>query len=160
LIQYEDFLELLLNNARKLFSPEEWVNIDLSLSKTEVLCLLWMSRNNEVIMSEIAELLNIPMSTATGVVNRLVKKGYLDRYRSEADRRIVVIRLTEKGEQLVSEVKTSAAHYFKIVTRALTEEEKAFLLHILQKVMNSLGNEQEQAKEAKPQTGIQNIPIE
>ncbi|WP_028400133.1 MarR family winged helix-turn-helix transcriptional regulator [Ectobacillus panaciterrae] len=159
MIQYEDFLELLLNNARKLFYPEEWVKIDLSLSKTEVFCLLWMSRNNEVIMSEIAELLDIPMSTATGVVNRLVKKGYLERYRSEADRRIVVIRLTEQGQQLVDEVKTSAAHYFGLVTGALTEEEKAFLLHILQKAMNSLGSEQHPA-ETKPATGIQNIPIE
>jgi DNA-binding MarR family transcriptional regulator len=160
MIQYEDFLETLLDNAKKLFYPEEWVTIDLSLSKTEVFCLLWMSRNNEVIMSQIADMLDIPMSTATGVVNRLVKKGYLERYRSEADRRIVVIRLTEEGQKLVDEVKATASKYFQLFTEALTEEEKAVLLQIMRKMLNHLGKEETNEKEAPSAAGIKQIPIE
>ncbi|KXG11445.1 Transcriptional repressor MprA [Anoxybacillus sp. P3H1B] len=160
MIRYEDFLELLLNNARKLLSPEEWLKIDLSLSKTEIFCLLWMSRNDEVIMSQIADFLNIPMSTATGIVNRLVKNGYMERYRIETDRRVVVIRLTEKGKDLAEEIKRKTSHYFAIVISALDEEEKTFLLRIFQKIMHHLNNQQVHSQEEHPIKRIQNIPIE
>ncbi|MBO9131255.1 MarR family transcriptional regulator [Bacillus sp. 165] len=160
MIQYEDFLETLLDNTKKLFSPAEWVTLDLSLSKTEIFCLLWMSRNHEVIMSQIAEMLDIPMSTATGVVNRLVKKGYLERYRSETDRRIVVIRLTGDGQKLVDEVKATASKYFQLFTEALTEEEKAALLQIMRKMLNHFGKKEMNTTEAPSSSGIKQIPIE
>lgn len=160
LVQYEDFLDFLLNHARKLFSPEEWISIDLSLSKTEIFCLLWMSKNHEVIMSDIAGFLDIPMSTTTGVVNRLVKKGYLERYRSETDRRIVVITLTEEGHQLVKEVRAAAAHYFKLVTEMLTEEEKVFLLQIFKKIVKQIADKELEGKKQAPLPKIKHIPIQ
>lgn len=160
MLQYEHFLDLLLDNAKKLFYPEEWVSLDLSLSKTEVFCLLWMERNTDITMSKITELLDIPMSTTTGVVNRLVKKGYIERYRSDNDRRIVLIRLTDSGVKLVEEVKQNAAHYFNLVTEALSEEEKIFLLQIFQKVMNHIATSQQKPEEKRTSSSIKNIPIE
>ncbi|HDR5349689.1 MarR family transcriptional regulator [Bacillus cereus] len=156
----DNFLDLLLDNAKKLFYPEEWVSLDLTLSKTEVFCLLWMERNTDITMTKIADLLDIPMSTTTGVVNRLVKKGYIERYRDENDRRIVLIRLTENGVMLVQEVKQNAAHYFSLVTEALSEEEKAFLLQIFQKIMNHIATSQQKTEEKVSTPKMKNIPIE
>ncbi len=48
-------------------------------------------------MSETAEILKITLGTLTTSVTRLVKKEYVERLRDESDRRIVLIRLTEKG---------------------------------------------------------------
>ena len=36
--------------------------------------MLFVDRYEEIIMSRIAEYINVPMSTATGIVERLVKK--------------------------------------------------------------------------------------
>ncbi|WP_243525534.1 MarR family winged helix-turn-helix transcriptional regulator [Bacillus pseudomycoides] len=160
MLQYEHFLDLLLDNAKKFFYPEEWVSLDLSLSKTEIFCLLWMERNTDITMTRITELLDIPMSTTTGVVNRLVKKGYIERYRNESDRRIVLIRLTETGIRLVQEVKQNAAHYFNLVTEALSEEEKTFLLQIFQKIMNHIAMSQQKQVEKLSTPKMKNIPIE
>lgn len=75
------------------------------------------------------------------------KKGFIERYRDENDRRIVLIRLTENGVMLVQEVKQNAAHYFSLVTEALSEEEKAFLLQIFQKSwITSLRHSRKQKK--------------
>lgn len=51
-------------------------------------------------MSETAEILKITLGTLTTSVTRLVIKGYVERLRDESDRRIVLIRLTEKGQQV------------------------------------------------------------
>ncbi|MEG0919535.1 MAG: MarR family winged helix-turn-helix transcriptional regulator [Anaerovoracaceae bacterium] len=48
-------------------------------------------------MSVIAKRLNITVGSLTISMNSLVKKGYVVRERSETDRRVVTVRLTEKG---------------------------------------------------------------
>jgi len=49
-------------------------------------------------MSETAQRLGITTGTLTVAVDRLVKKGYIERNRDTRDRRVVRIRLTRKGK--------------------------------------------------------------
>ena len=48
-------------------------------------------------MSSVAKALQVTTGTLTISVNSLVKKGYVDRVRSEEDRRVVLVSLTEAG---------------------------------------------------------------
>lgn len=49
-------------------------------------------------MSETAAALEITTGTLTVAVDKLVKKGYVERLRDESDRRVVRVRLTRKGK--------------------------------------------------------------
>ncbi|MDO5387689.1 MAG: MarR family winged helix-turn-helix transcriptional regulator [Clostridia bacterium] len=51
-------------------------------------------------MSAVAEKLDITMGTLTVSVNHLVKKGYVNKVKSETDRRVFMLSLTEKGKEL------------------------------------------------------------
>ena len=51
-------------------------------------------------MSEVAKSLDITVGTLTVAINNLVKKQYVERFRSENDRRVVNIGLTPKGRLL------------------------------------------------------------
>ncbi len=48
-------------------------------------------------MTDVADKLGITVGTLTTAINRLVTKGYVERNRSEEDRRVVEIGLTRKG---------------------------------------------------------------
>lgn len=50
-------------------------------------------------MSEIARQLGVTMGTLTTGINGLVKKGYVERHRSDKDRRIVYASLTTSGHK-------------------------------------------------------------
>lgn len=50
-------------------------------------------------MSTIAKKLNITVGSLTTAMNSLVKKLYVERRRSEEDRRVVYVKLTEKGRK-------------------------------------------------------------
>ena len=65
-------------------------------------------------MSTIAKKLNITVGSLTTAVNSLVKKGYVDRYRSKEDRRVVYVRLLKKGE--------NAYHHHEDYTRDSKEK--------------------------------------
>ncbi|MBE5866154.1 MAG: MarR family transcriptional regulator [Lachnospiraceae bacterium] len=67
---------------------------DISNSEMHVLDAVGPEGGN---MSTIAAKLRITMGSLTTAMNRLVLKGYVERNRSETDRRVVNITLTEKG---------------------------------------------------------------
>jgi DNA-binding MarR family transcriptional regulator len=137
----DDIVDLLIENVKKLFFPEEWIKLDLKFSKSEIFTMLFIDKRKEITMTELVEYINTPMSTATGIVDRLVKGGYIERGRSETDRRIVILRLTEKGSKLIKSLKDLISKYVNIVLEDLSEEEKQFMIHIVFKVINKLQSE-------------------
>ena len=57
-------------------------------------------------MSSIARKLNITVGSLTTAMNSLVNKRYVERHRSEEDRRVVLVKLTEKGVKAYSSIPT------------------------------------------------------
>ncbi|MEA4963079.1 MarR family winged helix-turn-helix transcriptional regulator [Lutispora sp.] len=156
----EDIVDLLIENLKKLFFPEEWIELDLKFSKFEIFAMLLLYKSSEVTMTELVEYINVPMSTATGIVDRLVKKGYIARERSEADRRIVVLKLTEEGSNLVKNLKDLICKYLNMILQDLTEEEKQSMAHIAMKIMNKLQKGLSFNDSAEQKNDIKKISIE
>lgn len=131
---YNELYDTVIDTFKKILYPEEWIAVDMFLSKTELFTLLQVERNGEIIMSQIADFISIPMSTATGMVERLVKKGYIERVRNDSDRRIVTIRLTDAGKKLTGDIKVVVMNMVKVVMDDLTEQEQALLYKLFFKV--------------------------
>lgn len=134
----DNIMDLLIDNIKKLFFPEEWIKLDLKFSKSEMFTMLFLDKKKEVTMTELVEYINSPMSTATGIVDRLVKSGNVKRDRSETDRRIVALTLTEEGAQFIKNLKNLISEYINMVLEDLTEEEKQFMFGIVLKMLNKL----------------------
>lgn len=84
-------------------------------------------------MTSVARTLAVTTGTLTISMNSLVKKGYVERTRSEEDRRVVLVSLTQKGRKAFLHHQKFHEDMIQAVVAGLSEEEKA----VLQK---SLGN--------------------
>jgi len=73
--------------------------------------------------SELACLANLSPATATGMLDGLVAAGLVERTRSEADRRVVLIALTEHGRALVSARHARFAPRFSAALAEFSDEE-------------------------------------
>lgn len=160
--EFNDILELFFGNIKKLFFPEDWLQIDLKFSKSEIFAMLLIDKKKEITMTELADYINVSMSTANGIIERLVKKGYVKRDRSDSDRRIVVLQLTTEGSQLVINLKEFVSRYLKMAFDELTDEEIQSLIDIVLKIMRGLQRKMDaDAAAAKPaENEIRKIPIE
>ncbi|AET68319.1 transcriptional regulator [Desulfosporosinus orientis DSM 765] len=156
----EKVLDFVLDNLKKVFFPEEWIQLDLSVSKTELLAMLIVDRHGEVIMSQISDYLNAPLSTTTGLVNRLVKCGYLQRERSDEDRRIVTIQLTDKGKTMMRELKATLESYLERINTLLSAEERQVLFKIIMKIVNELSRKDLVAEDREKDQFLRTIPID
>lgn len=68
------------------------------LSVKEIHTIEAIGMYEERTMSEVAQDLKITVGTLTTAINKLIKKGYVERKRIEEDRRVVLIKLTKRGK--------------------------------------------------------------
>lgn len=87
-------------------------------------------------MSSIAKKMSVTMGTLTISMNSLVKKGYVLRQRSEKDRRVVYIRLTEKGERAYYHHASFHREMIEAVLNGLDEKESRILVEALVRLKN------------------------
>ena len=81
--------------------------------------------------TELSEKMSARNSTITGIVDRMERDGLVVRERSQSDRRVVLIRATEKGTALAASVPVSAMEVFGVALRALDEPDRRELRRIL-----------------------------
>lgn len=78
-------------------------------------------------MSTVAKSLSVTTGTLTISVNSLVKKGFVDRVRSETDRRVVLVSLTAKGKKAYKQHQKFHEDMINAIVAQLDEEEKVIL---------------------------------
>ncbi len=104
--QGEELIESILERSdqafRELFPmlPKEWLHLDLTMPQLKVALLLFTGGPSR--MSVIASELGVSMATATGVMDRLVDRRLVLREGDASDRRVVICRLSDDGEKLIS----------------------------------------------------------
>ena len=101
---------------------------DITNNDMHVLEAVGLSGNN---MSAIAKKLNITVGSLTTPMNSLVKKHYVDRSRSEEDRRVVNINLTAKGRRAYDHHKDFHDQMTEAVIQHLSGPEVEVLAHAL-----------------------------
>lgn len=85
-------------------------------------------------MSEVALDLKITVGTLTTAINKLIKKGYVERKRIEEDRRVVLIKLTKKGKLAYRLHEKFHSDMIKKTIEGLSEEEEEVLISSLDRL--------------------------
>jgi MarR family transcriptional regulator, organic hydroperoxide resistance regulator len=161
----EDFsIEVLIfkciDEFKFLLFPDKWSSVFLDYSKNEILAMLLIYRKNKVNMSEVAEYINAPLNTATGVISRLEKKLIVERIRDTQDKRVVMISLTEMGKDFILNEKKYIEYYFTKIYEGLTTEEKTAAISIVSKIIGILKTDINRTEEEKPIKKVKRIKIE
>ena len=104
--------------------------------------LMLLSQNAEPLtMSQLSSELNVPMSTATRIVDGLVRGGMAERVDQPNDRRVVRVGISQNGRELYE---TGMAYNKQRIAKLLkdfTEEEQTQLLNLMDKLFDALLNE-------------------
>lgn len=97
--------------------PEEWLTSELTVAQLRVLLLLHTEGASK--MSTIAQASAVALSTTTGIVDNLVKKGFVIRETDAHDRRLVVCLLSPQGQALTNKIWTLAQAQMKRLLEGL-----------------------------------------
>lgn len=157
---YEEVSQFIIDyieEVKELLSADLWENVFLNCSKNEVLIFWLLYRRGEVNMTEIADYIHAPLNTATGIVNRMEKNGFIVRTRSKEDKRVVHVNFSDKGMAQFEVLINELMRYGLQVVNSLTGEEMELLHKMTAKVLEVL--QQEKQKKTEPKK-IRKIEIE
>ena len=99
------------------FLPADWLNMDLTAAQLRTLLLLYT--RGPCRMTEVAGALGVTMATGTGVIDRMVERGIVERDSDPDDRRLVICRLSPQGQRMVADLWRSWGERAGILLRAL-----------------------------------------
>lgn len=99
--------------AIKCASSERLRRMGVSMAQLSI--LFTIQREGEVTMSQVADGLGVSLSNATGLIDRIEERGFVERIRVAEDRRIVLVRLTPAGTRMLDEVDALSDDLFRRV---------------------------------------------
>jgi len=92
-------------------------------------------------MSETAATLGITTGTLTVAIDRLVRKGYVERKRDTQDRRVVRVRLTKKGKLAFRMHNKFHTLLVDRIVEPLSQPERDMLVRLLTSVSGFVGDQ-------------------
>lgn len=105
---------------------KNWHRHALSLVHLNVLTAL--ETEGPLAMKRLAELMDVSDASATGIVDRMEKRGLVERRHGTADRRVVLVHATSAGSTVFSDMGAHRRAMLQQVLAELTEDEMAALL--------------------------------
>ncbi len=102
----------------------------------EAISMLEKSKKNT--MANVAKILSVSPGSLTTAVNTLVTKGYVDRERSEEDRRVVLVYPTEKGREVNNHHKKFHDEMVDFIGDVISDEEIEIILKSLKRLAEFL----------------------
>lgn len=125
----EELNFILVETFRSILKVEEELvkrsgNIDLSINELHLIESVGKSDGKGRTISDIAEDLSITLPSVTVAINKLVKKGYVQKIKCENDGRVVYVTLTKKGKQMDAVHQYFHQKMVRSVSQDLSEDEK------------------------------------
>lgn len=122
--------ELIQNNSYQI---KELLND--SITPTQFFLLKLIALQDTCKAADIAHILDISPSAATTILDRLYKSGWIEKKRSEKDRRIVWLTLTDNGKEILSKIEVKRIHLLEKQFEALREDELDTVCGVFKKLL-------------------------
>ncbi|MBL7070461.1 MAG: winged helix DNA-binding protein [Candidatus Omnitrophica bacterium] len=104
----------------------------------QLLILEFIERAGQLKMSEIAGFMDVSTAAVTGIVERLVREKYVERVYDKRDRRVIRIRITPKGSQIVTRVSEQRRSMVIRLFHKVSDVDRASYLRIIKQIRDTL----------------------
>lgn len=118
-------LQRKVDRARRQYELDVWMALPLSIAQLK--SLFFISNQRSTNLGKLAAALGVTPTNVTGIVDRLVKKGLVTRTESDQDRRILLLRATDDGEELVAKLRERRRGHMSEVLARMSVDELATL---------------------------------
>jgi DNA-binding MarR family transcriptional regulator len=108
----------------------------------QLLILELLNRQGASKMTDLAKLMRVTTAASTGIVQRLVLLGYVQREYDQLDRRIIRIKLSAKGTEFLKKISQQRIQSVIRIFGQLSERDREDYLRILMQVKDVLDKEE------------------
>jgi DNA-binding MarR family transcriptional regulator len=137
--------ELLLS-LRKIIRAISLHSKDLNrkygITGPQLIVLQEISNHSRISVTALAKSISLSQATTTDIVNRLEKKGFLTKIRSDQDKRRIIIQLSEKCLKILEQAPPPLQEAFIKRFSSLEDWEQLMILSSMKRVVHMMAAEQ------------------
>ncbi|PRX42413.1 DNA-binding MarR family transcriptional regulator [Planifilum fimeticola] len=85
--------------------------------------LLWLNEEGDMTIGELSQKMYLACSTMTDLIDRMEKNGVVVRVRDERDRRVVRVRMLERGRAIIEDVMKARREYLADILSTFSPED-------------------------------------
>lgn len=128
-----------------------WNNSEIKM----LMCIQWGCAQDErgSSVSSLSSMMEVTSPTITQLIKSLERGGLVTRYNDQEDRRVVRVKLTEKGKAVTKQAKEDVAQRFKNLYAHLGAEKTEQLASLLEEVYDYLDASMKEKQEIDRESG-------
>jgi len=107
--------------------------VKAGISMTHLHILWVLEHHGELPMSRLAELLDVSLSNATGLIDRMEERHLVERVRVPDDRRMVIVRASAEGARIRDEIEALKQDRMRSILSRLTPNQ-------LDRILGAIGD--------------------
>jgi DNA-binding MarR family transcriptional regulator len=108
------------------------------ITPAQYIILSLLEERGALCMTDVAHSIGVSTAATTGSVDRLVRDGYVQRLFEPGDRRIIKIRLTARGSELVVKIRNQRRRMIMTTFGKLSAQDRQDYLAILERIRQIL----------------------
>lgn len=119
----EDVSFIVHDLTKKAYAKIDEYLKEFGLVRSHAAILRLLKINNELPMSELSEKIQVTKPNVTLLIDKLEKRGYVERVNASHDRRIIFIKLSNAGDEFVESYVKKLHGYFTTMFSKLSSED-------------------------------------
>jgi DNA-binding MarR family transcriptional regulator len=135
LVQMQSSMETLL---MKLRQEAQHMNGPENLAAGQIFLLFKLRQKGICNASDVAKLIGISSGAVTGMTDKLVSMGLIQRERSETDRRVVLFTITDKGKETIQRIRDQRFNRLTELFRQISNNELETTINVFNKITDLL----------------------
>ena len=142
LMEFADNLEEIMPALMKKFARYQVSELyQGQITLPQFMVLNCLAHSGESKMKDLAGFMHVTTAAMTGIVERLVRDGYVKRLYDPQDRRIIKTDLTAKGKELLSKIRQQRRRLVIKVFSKISDQDRKDYLRILRQISEVLTEE-------------------
>ena len=142
----EELIELQrkIDRDRRQYELDVWMSLNLGIGQLKT--LFFISNRGATTTGKLATALKVTPTNVTGIVDRLLEKKLITRTGDPDDRRVLLLRTTPQGDELVAELRQNRRERMSELFNRLSEEEASIVAQGLKIMVRAIDSKQDEAR--------------
>jgi len=133
------------DQVRRQYELDVWMGLPLTIAQLK--SLFFIRNQGSTNSGTLAAALGVTPTNTTGIIDRLVKQGLVSRTENPDNRRMLLLRVTDKGEELVAKLRERRREHMSEVLGRMDVNELSILAQGLASLVKAAQAQEEEVKD-------------
>ncbi|RKN87035.1 MarR family winged helix-turn-helix transcriptional regulator [Paenibacillus ginsengarvi] len=136
LLELTNMFKSLIKRMSQLWNGR--MNDSYSITLTQFRTLYILNTKGPQKAAELADILCVTSGAITGLADKLIAKQFIQRQRSEEDRRVVYLSITDQGKEMIGLLLEEQKEVMSLVFKGMHEDDVAHLKRLFMFMLDNI----------------------